>query len=117
MKEKGFQYQDEGLELIKLILSQMNNNRLSTRNTTQKVDRNELYLKINELLNRPSNYDNRNGRRFILSLNRFDNLGKNIGVEVINSLAQAVGWLFFVGSLGQSVPNFYQCRSEQLEEG
>lgn len=91
MKEKGFHYLGEGKELIQLILSQMNNNRLSTSKTYQKVDRKELYLKINELLSIPSNYENIEGRRFIRSLNRYEFTGKTAGfVEVTNSQGSVI---------------------------
>ena len=38
LRDKGFQYTDDGLRLIELIISQMNNRRLSTSGMA-KVDR------------------------------------------------------------------------------
>jgi hypothetical protein len=91
LKERGFHYLEEGKELIQLILSQMNNNRLSTSKTYHKVDRKELYLKINELLCSPSNYEDIGGKRFIRSLNRYEFTGKTAGVvEVTNSLGSVI---------------------------
>jgi hypothetical protein len=60
----------EGLKIIKLIVSQMNNNRLSSNSST-KIDRESLYNEINRLLSGPSNYEvKENGSVFIKSLNR-----------------------------------------------
>lgn len=53
--KKGHHYSKEGKDLIDLILSQMNNNRLSTSNQPI-IDRDELNLKIQALLNKPSNF-------------------------------------------------------------
>lgn len=47
--------------LINKIISQMNENRLSTLGQPI-VDRVELDLKINKLFNKPSNYEMREGR-------------------------------------------------------
>ena len=60
--------------LINQILSQMNENRLSTLGQLI-VDRVELDLKINKLLNKPSNYEMREGRIWIKYENRFKSEG------------------------------------------
>jgi hypothetical protein len=93
LKEKGFHYLDEGKELIQLILSQMNNHRLSTSGSREvdPLSRKELYLKINGLLSSLSNYENIGGKRFIRSLNRYEFTGKTAGVvEVTNSLGSVI---------------------------
>ena len=67
----GLHYTEEGVKLIKLISSQMNNNRLTTRRSAL-VDRAVLYSEIQNLLNGPSNFEVReDGRVFIKSLNKY----------------------------------------------
>jgi len=70
---KGFNYLQEGEALIKRILSQMNNNRLSTSkgSSATKVDRDLLQVDLDKLLSESSNYEIKEGRIFIKSLNRF----------------------------------------------
>jgi len=60
LRDKGFQYTDDGLKLIELIMSQMNNRRLSSSEVAI-VDREFLYKEINLILNKPSNLEVRNG--------------------------------------------------------
>lgn len=84
LHEKGLHYLPEGKHIIKLILNQMNNNRLSTRGNVH--DRTELLTKIEELLSKPSNYEYRNdGKFFIISEQRFlpQGGGTKKGVELI----------------------------------
>jgi len=61
----------------------MNNNRLSTFNGI-KVNREELIVDINNLLLAPSNFEIREGRKFIKSLNRFEGTGKQPTVELLD---------------------------------
>lgn len=75
LKERYFQYKENGIEIIELIISQMNNRRLSTNNT-QKVDRDLLDKLIAKLFNEPSNFEIKNGKFWIKSLNKFK-LGGN----------------------------------------
>jgi hypothetical protein len=96
LKEKGLQHTEEGLKVINLILGQMNNNRLSTNlRSTCKHEPEQLYLEIDKraarcerarppsLLNRPSNYEvMEDGRLFIKSLNKFNNSGIKMQVEI-----------------------------------
>lgn len=71
LRQLGLQYKTEGLNVIKLILSQMNNKRLSSAGKPI-VDRTLLYTEINRLLNGPSNYQvKEDGRIFIKSSNRY----------------------------------------------
>ena len=71
LKELGQHYSQEGIKVIDLILSQMNNRRLST-NSSHKIDRTTLTNKVEKLLNEPSNLEIReNGKIWIKSLNRY----------------------------------------------
>jgi len=51
--------------MIKRIVSQMNNNRLST-SKAPKIDRIELLLEIEKFLSRPSNYEIKDGKVWVL---------------------------------------------------
>nr|ATI20566.1 endonuclease [Ophiognomonia clavigignenti-juglandacearum] len=82
LKQLGLQYLPEGLKIIKLIVSQMNNKRLSSNSST-KIDRESLYGDINRLLSEPSNYEvKKNGSVFIKSLNRYISLKARDKVSV-----------------------------------
>ena len=67
---KGFNYLPEGKDLIQLIVSQMNYNRLSTHKVP-KIDRTLLQEDIAKLLSGPSNYEIKEGKKFIKSLGRY----------------------------------------------
>jgi hypothetical protein len=74
MKDKGFHYADEGVELIELTLKQINNQRLSTNpgGSALLVNRELLLSKISQLLSQPSNFElKEDGKIFIKSLNRY----------------------------------------------
>jgi hypothetical protein len=71
LKEQGHHLSEKGAELIDLILSQMNNNRLSTSSRQTVVDRALLLAEVNQLLSGPSNFELRNGRKFVISLNKY----------------------------------------------
>lgn len=71
LKEQGHHLSEKGSKLIDLIISQTNNNRLSTSLNRTVVDREQLWAKVNELLNGPSNFEIRNGRKFVVSLNKY----------------------------------------------
>lgn len=71
LKEKGFHYTDEGLELIMSTLKQMNSYRLSTYEKNTPLDRNILLSKFSELLSRPSNFELRDGKIYIKSTGRY----------------------------------------------
>ena len=58
IRDKGFHYTEEGLKLIRLIISQMNNRRLSTAGRPA-VDRASVDADILRLLSRPSNNEKR----------------------------------------------------------
>jgi hypothetical protein len=66
----GLHYLSEGEILIDLIISQMNNNRLSTSGI-KPVDRNLIDSQLIKLLNGPSNYEIIDDKIFIKSLNKF----------------------------------------------
>nr|QBM09660.1 hypothetical protein [Dactylella sp.] len=70
LKQHGHHFSKEGIELINKILSQMNNNRLSTSGKPI-VDRTLLLAEIQQFLNGPSNFELRNGKKWIISLNKY----------------------------------------------
>lgn len=70
LKNLGLHYLPEGLKLIELILSQMNENRLSSA-VVKPVERNFIISEVARLLKGPSNYENHEGKIFIKSLNKY----------------------------------------------
>jgi hypothetical protein len=88
LKERGHHYQEEGKNTLNLIISQMNNNRLSSNQAGNlpKIERDKLYLEINKLLNGPSNIEvKEDGRLFIKSLNRFYTGSGKTEVQIISN--------------------------------
>ena len=83
IRNLGLHYTEKGVEVINLILSQMNSNRLSSKSrSTPVIDRALLQIEIEKLLMGGSNFEEKeDGRIFIKSLNRFLP-SANIGVEV-----------------------------------
>ncbi len=65
LKKLGLHYIPEGIKLINLILSQMNNGRLSNSGSSL-IDRDYIDLELARLLNGPSNYELINGK-FLLN--------------------------------------------------
>ena len=85
LKEKGIHYTESGLEVIKLILSQMNSKRLSTYTVGKPVDRLILQDKIDKFLNGPSNYElKEDGKIWIKSLNKYHLNRKNAVVQLLD---------------------------------
>lgn len=85
LKEEGHHLSEEGIKLIDLIISQTNNNRLSTSSNDIVVNREQLLVKVNELLNGPSNFKIKNGRKFIISLNKYYNSSRlNVCVILVD---------------------------------
>lgn len=70
LKSLGLHYLSEGKIFFDLIISQMNNNRLSTSGI-KPVNRNPIGPRSDQLLNGPSNYETIDGKIFIKSLNKF----------------------------------------------
>nr|QJQ35260.1 LAGLIDADG endonuclease [Fusarium lactis] len=81
LKNLGLHYLAEGKKLIELILSQMNNNRLSSSGN-KVIDRDYIAREVSRLLNGPSNYEMIKGRIFIKSLNKFYTGRLKIQVEL-----------------------------------
>nr|AMX22277.1 LAGLIDADG endonuclease [Cryphonectria parasitica] len=79
LKEKGHHYTEEGFKLIQLLINQMNKHRLSSSGSPV-VDRESLNSKIQDMLGK-SVYENKNGRVWISSENRYLNEG-GVGKEV-----------------------------------
>jgi hypothetical protein len=65
----------------------MNNNRLSSNQNENfpKIEREQLYLEINKLLNGPSNIEVKEKGIFIKSLNRFSTGSGKTGVQIISN--------------------------------
>lgn len=63
-RKKGFHYTAEGANLVERILSQMNNNRLSTNKTTGLLNHRDVFLSDIAIMNsKVSNYEHRgNGK-------------------------------------------------------
>nr|YP_010608740.1 hypothetical protein PNX16_mgp031 [Drechslerella dactyloides]WAN89820.1 hypothetical protein [Drechslerella dactyloides] len=57
LKQLGLHYTKEGIKVIDQILSQTNNNRLSTNKQHVTVDRTLLQIEIDKLLSGPSNFE------------------------------------------------------------
>lgn len=85
LKDRGHHYHELGCDLMNSILSQMNNNRLSTVNFN-KIQHEDLEFKINNILAAPSNLEIINGRTFILSEQRYLNSGKGKSLNNLISL-------------------------------
>lgn len=82
LKDLGLHYTEEGKKLILLILSQMNNNRLST-SSSPHLDRTLLLKDVDLLLKRPSNLENKeDGIILIKSLNKYYKHNTKIRVEL-----------------------------------
>jgi hypothetical protein len=92
--KKGFNYLQEGKDLIKHILSQMNNNRLSSSKRL-KINRELLQIDIAKLLNKPSNYEIKNGRIFIKSLNRFKGSPTSKIIQLLDANSEDIMNTFF----------------------
>lgn len=89
LKEKGHMYTDEGLRLIELICSQMNNNRLSTSKSV-RVDRALLHADILRLLSGPSNFEQIGDKIYIKSLNKYYSSTKAKVVQLVDANSDEV---------------------------
>lgn len=70
LRKNGVHYLPEGEALIIRIARQMNKHRLSNSDAP-RIDRTLLKAEIYKLLSEPSNYVSKNGKAWIISLNRF----------------------------------------------
>jgi len=70
--------------MLKRIINQMNNNRLST-SKGPTIDRNELLLEIEKFLSRPSNYEIKAGKVWIKYLKKSRLDTKPIAVQLIEA--------------------------------
>jgi|ERR1044071_7675737 hypothetical protein len=111
LRDKGFQYTDDGLRLIELIISQMNSRRLSSSGAVI-VDREFLYQEINLMLNKPSNLEVRNGNTWVISQNRFINRTEANIVQLIGDQGEIVETFYtfkdcakYLGVSLQTIPN------------
>ena len=63
----------------------MNRNRLSTSSSQPIADRAQVLDQVNLLLSGPSNFELRNGRKWVVSLNKYYNYSrKNICVGIVD---------------------------------
>jgi hypothetical protein len=85
LKERGHHYQEEGVRLLNLLVNQMNNSRLSTSSQARKptIDRNQLLIDITNMLNGPSNFEIKDGRKIIKSSNKLAGVGKQTIVQLL----------------------------------
>lgn len=115
LRDRGLHYLPEGKALIERILQQMNNYRLSS-SLHPRVDRLLLEADIAKLLSMPSNYEIREGKTYIKSLNRYlKNVGPNkaIALQLLEGLSGNVIYTFnsfndcakFLGTSRSSVSN------------
>lgn len=84
LRENGHHYNTECWEVIKLIFSQMNNRRLSTYKEKESLNMEVLQSKIEKFLNGPSNYENREGRIWVKSLNKYYSDSKAVAVQMLD---------------------------------
>lgn len=91
LKQKGQHFTEIGINLINKILSQMNNNRLSTNSKKVSVDRDALQLEADKLLAAPSNLEIReDGRIYIKSLNKYYSDRSNVSVSLLTENGSVV---------------------------
>lgn len=85
LKEQGHHLSEKGAKVIDLILSQMNSNRLSTSSNQPIADRAQVLDEVNQLLSGPSNFELKNGRIWVVSLNQYYNSSrKSICVGIVD---------------------------------
>lgn len=82
LRKNGVHYLPEGEALIKRIASQMNKHRLSNSDAL-RIDRTLLKAEICKLLSEPSNYISKEGKSWIISLNRFKIETKAKAVQLV----------------------------------
>ena len=115
LRNMGLHYLPEGKALIERITQQMNNYRLSS-SLQPKIDRPLLEIEINRLLNGPSNYEIREGKTFIKSLDRYlkhEEINKAISVQLVDGVTDNIISTFnsyndcakFLGTSRSSVSN------------
>lgn len=109
LKEEGHHYSEEGREIIEWILSQINNNRLTSSRISSPHTEGEASLfkvRLDKLLSGSSNFEvKEDGRIFIKSLKKYYTSGKTIGVQlqdvnsetVINSFVSLTECAKFLG--------------------
>lgn len=84
LREQGHHLSEQGAKLIDLILSQMNRNRLLTNSGQPFVDRGQVLDQVNQLLSGRSNFEIRNDRKWVISLNKYYNSSRQnicVGIE------------------------------------
>lgn len=89
IRKKGLHYLSEGKAIIEQLTNQMNNNRLTTSSKANVTDRTALLAQVGLFLEKPSNYEIREGRIFIKSLNKYKGTSESVGVELIEKGKEA----------------------------
>lgn len=85
LRERGIHHIPEGAELIDLIFSQMNERRYSTyKGERRDIDPTVLQAKLDKFLHGPSNYVFKEGKVWVVSLNRFLKNTSATGVEMLD---------------------------------
>ena len=114
IRDKGFHYTEEGLKLIRLIINQMNNRRLSTAGRPA-VDRASVDADILRLLSRPSNYDKREDGIWIISENKYLKGGKSKPIlfidqkgSILHSFDSVTDCAKFLGKSRQTIYKWIQ---------
>lgn len=94
LREKGIHHIPEGAELIDSIFSQMNERRYSTyKGERRDMDPSILQAKLDKFLNGPSNYVLKEGKVWVVSLNRFLKNTSATGVEMLDETGAIIdGW-------------------------
>lgn len=108
--KKGLHYLPQGKYLIARTVKLMNKT-YSMVDQEHYVDRLRVEAEIVELLNEPSNYEIREGRIFILSLNRFKSTNKRVTLQlvdadngnILHSFNYAVDCAKFLGTVHRTV--------------
>lgn len=86
---KGLHYTPEGIRLIEIIISQMNDYRLSTSKSKVKQC-SYSKLEIEKFINEFSNYEVKNNKLFIKSLNRYKKDNSPLLIEVIDNESKEI---------------------------
>ena len=71
LRDLGLHYTKDGLKVIEQIFNQMNNNRLSSNKIHNSTDSLLLLKEIDRLLTGPSNFEIKQGKVWIKSLNKY----------------------------------------------
>lgn len=104
LREKGIHHIPEGAELIDSIFSQMNERRYSTyKGERRDMDPYILQAKLDKFLNGPSNYVLKEGKVWVVSLNRFLKNTSATGVEMLDETGAIIDSWRTITECAQSI--------------